>query len=356
MKAKLVFTGGGTAGHVVPNLALIQVLSSDFDIHYVGSAKGVERAIVEAEHIPYHVVSSGKLRRYFSWQNFLDPFKLLFGIIQAFWIILRLKPELVFSKGGFVALPVVIGAWLNRIPVIAHESDLTPGLANRLSFPFVNMICVTFDAGKAYFKTSDKVRVTGTPIRLELLQGSRDAGLESCGFDANKPCLLVMGGSQGSNILNACVREQLDALCAQFQVIHLCGRGKLDPTLSEKAGYVQLEYADDNLADLFALSDVVVSRAGANAVYELLALAKPHVLIPLSRRYSRGDQVDNAAYFEKKGVSVVLDETTMKNEEVLDACRDVYARRDAIKEAIQALEIMSATPVLVDLIKEVVRS
>jgi UDP-N-acetylglucosamine--N-acetylmuramyl-(pentapeptide) pyrophosphoryl-undecaprenol N-acetylglucosamine transferase len=353
MKAKLVFTGGGTAGHVVPNLALIQVLSSEFDIHYVGSAQGVERSIVEAEQIPYHVVSSGKLRRYFSWQNFLDPFKLLLGIFQSFWLFLRLRPKLVFSKGGFVALPVVIGAWLNRIPVIAHESDLTPGLANRLSFPFVNMICVTFDAGKAYFKASDKVRVTGTPIRLELLQGNREAGLERCGFHTDKPCLLVMGGSQGSKILNACIREQLEALCEQFQVVHLCGRGKLDSTLLEKVGYVQLEYADDNLPDLFALSDVVVSRAGANAVYELLALAKPHVLIPLSRRYSRGDQVDNARYFEKKGVSVVLDEITMKNEDVLEACRDVYARRDAIEEAIQALEITSATPVLVDLIKEI---
>lgn len=351
MKPKLVFTGGGTAGHVVPNIALMRVLASEFDLHYIGSAAGVERVMIEAEQVPYHTVRSGKLRRYFSWKNFLDPFNVLMGIVQAFWLLLRLKPQLVFSKGGFVALPVVVGAWLNRIPVIAHESDLTPGLANRLSFPFVSKICVTFEAGKKYFKTSDKVQVTGTPIRSELFQGTRAAGLDACGFSADKPCLLVVGGSQGAGVLNTCVREQLQRLGLFFQVIHLCGKGNLDPVLSEQVGYVQLEYADATLPDLFAAADVVLSRAGANALYEILALEKPHVLIPLSRRFSRGDQVDNADYFKNKGVSTVFDEEHLDSNAVCDALEAVYVRREAIEANIRALKIQPATSRLVDLIR-----
>ncbi|MDF1828038.1 MAG: undecaprenyldiphospho-muramoylpentapeptide beta-N-acetylglucosaminyltransferase [Legionellaceae bacterium] len=348
----LVFTGGGTAGHVTPNLALIHELASEYDIHYIGSNTGVERRLVEAEGIAYHAVQSGKLRRHFSFKTALTPFKLALGILQSYWLLRKLKPKLVFSKGGFVALPVVIGAWLNRIPVIAHESDLTPGLANKLSFPFVTTVCVTFDAGKHYFKDLSKVRVTGTPIRPELLEGRREAGLALCGFrDNKKPCVLIMGGSQGSQVLNTSIREQLDDVCTRFNVIHLCGAGKLDKALQNKDGYFQLEYATQELPDLFAASDIMLSRSGANAVYEILALEKPHVFVPLSRRYSRGDQIDNARYFEKKGVSVVLDEEVMTSSDVRDALDDVYARRDLMTAEIKALEIKSATGELIDLIK-----
>lgn len=347
----LVFTGGGTAGHVTPNLALIHVLSSDYAIEYIGSKTGVERKLIEDEGISYHAVQSGKLRRHFSLKTALTPFKLLLGIIQSYSLIRKLKPKLVFSKGGFVALPVVIGAWLNRVPVIAHESDLSPGLANKLSFPFVSTVCVTFDAGKNYFKHADKVKVTGTPIRPELLQGNRDAGLTQCGFNTDKPCVLVIGGSQGAEILNTCIREQLDDLSTRFNIIHLCGAGKLDRSLIGHTGYFQLEYAGQELPDLFAASDIILSRAGANALYEILALEKPHVLVPLSRRYSRGDQIDNARYFQEKGVSVVLDEEHMTSNDVRDALDDVYARRDMITSEIKTLEIKSATDALVDLIR-----
>tara|TARA_R110002126_G_scaffold273866_1_gene418613 strand:+ start:141629 stop:142714 length:1086 start_codon:yes stop_codon:yes gene_type:complete len=353
----LVFTGGGTAGHVTPNLALIHELASKYAIHYVGSNSGVERQLVEAEGILYHAVQSGKLRRHFSLKTALTPFKLLLGVLQSYWLLRKLKPKLVFSKGGFVALPVVIGAWLNRIPVIAHESDLTPGLANKLSFPFVTTVCVTFDAGKKYFKDLSKVRVTGTPIRPELLQGNRDAGLARCGFNADKkPCVLVIGGSQGAQVLNTSIREQLDDMCARFNIIHLCGAGKLDANLSGREGYFQLEYATQELPDLFAASDIILSRSGANALYEILALEKPHVLVPLSRRYSRGDQIDNARYFEKKGVSVILDEEHMTSNDVRDALDDVYARRDLITAEIKTLGIVSATDALVDLIQTTVNS
>ena len=356
MKSILVFTGGGTAGHVTPNLALIDGLSSDFEITYIGSKKGVEHQIVAFKKIPYYAVRSGKLRRYFSWKNIRDPFNLIIGIFQSALLLRRLKPKLVFSKGGFVALPVVIGAWLNRIPVIAHESDLSPGLANRLSFPFVNKICVTFDAGKHYFKKQEKVLVTGTPIRPELFKGSREAGLKNCGFDGTKPCLLVIGGSQGARVLNRCVREQLGALCARFHVIHLCGKDKVDASLLTHPDYYQLEYATDSLPDLLAASDVILSRAGANSLYEILALAKPHVLVPLSHRYSRGDQVDNARYFQKKGVSTVLEDTEdLTPEAVREALEDVYAEREEIIKKIKALKIQSATPVLINLIQKTVR-
>lgn len=354
-KNVLIFTGGGTAGHVTPNLALIHVLSSEYEIHYVGSDTGVERKLAEGEGIAYHAVQSGKLRRHFSLKTALTPFKVIWGVFQSYWLIRQLKPKLVFSKGGFVALPVVIGAWLNRVPVIAHESDLSPGLANKLSFPFVKIVCVTFDAGKNYFKKSDldsdKVRVTGTPVRPELLQGNREAGLAQCGFNQDKPCVLVIGGSQGAKILNQCIREQLDNLCTRFNIIHLCGTGKLDTGLLGHAGYFQLEYANQDLPDLFAACDVVLSRSGANALYEILALEKPHVLVPLSRRYSRGDQIDNARYFEKKGVSVVLDEEKMTSNDVCDALDDVYARRNLITSEIKALNIKSGTDALVDLIR-----
>jgi UDP-N-acetylglucosamine--N-acetylmuramyl-(pentapeptide) pyrophosphoryl-undecaprenol N-acetylglucosamine transferase len=352
MKPKLVFTGGGTAGHVTPNLALIDGLSPDFEIAYIGSKKGVEHQIIADQNIQYYAVRSGKLRRYFSLKNLRDPFNLIAGIFQSAFILSKLKPQLVFSKGGFVALPVVIGAWLNRIPVIAHESDLTPGLANRLSFPFVTQICVTFDAGKAYFKKHKKVLVTGTPIRPELLKGNREAGLKYCGFDGSKPCLLVMGGSLGAGVLNRCVREARKALNTRFHVIHLCGKNKVDTNLLNHPDYYQLEYASDNLSDLFAASDIVLSRAGANALYEILALAKPHVLVPLSNRYSRGDQIDNAKYFEKKGVSTVLDDTeNLSAEAVRDALEAVYANREAITQKIKALNIQSATPKLIELIE-----
>ncbi|MDF1645377.1 MAG: undecaprenyldiphospho-muramoylpentapeptide beta-N-acetylglucosaminyltransferase [Legionellaceae bacterium] len=355
MKPTLVFTGGGTAGHVTPNLALIEALASDFEIAYVGSEKGVERSMVTAENINYHVVRSGKLRRYFSWQNVLDPFNLIIGIIQSVFLLRRLKPKLVFSKGGFVALPVVVGAWVNRIPVIAHESDLSPGLANRLSFPFVTKICVTFDAGKDYFKNKSKVCVTGTPIRTQLFQGEREAGLAHCRFDGKKPCLLVIGGSQGAEVLNRCVREQLDALCSHFHVIHLCGKDKVESALFTHPDYYQLGYATDSLPNLLAASDILLSRAGANSLYEILALAKPHVLVPLSRRYSRGDQIDNARYFQKKGVSTVLDDTEdLSAEAVRCALEEVYTHREAIIRRIKELDVQSATPVLIDLIKKVI--
>lgn len=354
MSRKIVMTGGGTAGHVTPNIALIDVLQREgWQIDYVGSTDGVEKAMISAINIPYHEVSTGKLRRYLSWKNFFDPFKIALGIGQAYRLMRKIKPDVVFSKGGFVAFPVVVGAWLNRIPVVAHESDLSPGLANRLSFPFVNKICVTFAGAKHHFKQPDKVEITGTPIRQQLLNGKKAKGLALCGFNSEKPCLLVVGGSQGAQLINNCVRTALDQLCQQFQVIHLCGKGKVDASLTNHVGYCQFDYANEELADLFAASEIVISRAGANSVYEILALAKPHVLIPLSKKVSRGDQIQNARYFQRQGISTVLSDETLSPETLLAAVEDVSTHRKEIIKKIKALGIESATMKIVALLRDI---
>jgi UDP-N-acetylglucosamine--N-acetylmuramyl-(pentapeptide) pyrophosphoryl-undecaprenol N-acetylglucosamine transferase len=353
MSQSIVFTGGGTAGHVTPNLALIKEFSADgWTINYIGSADGIEKGMIQNIGIPFHAVNSGKLRRYFSLKNILDPFKILVGIAQSFWLFHKLKPDVVFSKGGFVAFPVVVGAWLNRIPVVAHESDMTPGLANRLCFPFVNKICLTFDAGKKHFKRQDKINVTGTPIRQQLFEGNKLRGLELCGFNSDKPCLLVIGGSLGAGSINQSVRAALGELLKEYQVIHLCGKGKIDASLNSLAGYRQFEYANDELADLFAISSVIISRAGANSLYEILALGKPHILIPLSAQVSRGDQIQNARYFQGLGISVVIQDKSLNTETLLSGLQDVMKNQSDIDKKIRALKIKSATDKIVAIIKE----
>ncbi len=354
-KKHIVLTGGGSAGHVTPNLALIPGLQAQgWIIDYIGSEQGQEREMIEALGIPYHPIATGKLRRYLSWQNLFDPVRVIKGIVQAYRLIRRIKPQLIFSKGGFVALPVVLGGWLTRTPIVVHESDFSVGLANRLSFPFVDKICVTFAAGKAGIKQQDKVILTGTPIRESLFQGDRNKGLRRCGFQPDKPCLLVMGGGQGAHAINLFIRHSLEALAPMAQVIHLCGKGKLDPAFGCRSGYYQLEYADAELPDLLAASDWVVSRAGANTLYELLALAKPHVLIPLPRLRSRGDQIQNAHYFESLGISQVIAEENLSTTSLLAAIHALQINREAILEKIANLHIQSAAQQIVALFDAII--
>ena len=353
MIPSIVFTGGGTAGHVTPNVALINEFKREgWNIDYVGSNAGIEKEMIQTLGIPFHAVSSGKLRRYFSLKNLLEPFKIIVGIVQAFWLFHKLRPDVVFSKGGFVAFPVVVGAWLNRIPVIAHESDMSPGLANRLSFPFVNKICLTFDAAKKHFKSQEKIEITGTPIREQLFAGNRAKGLELCGFNAEKPCLLAIGGSLGAGSINQSVRKALPQLTQEFQVIHLCGKGKVDNSLKGKEGYCQFEYANEELAHLFAASSVVISRAGANSLYEILALGKAHILIPISSQVSRGDQIQNARYFQGLGISVVIQDQSLNADTLLHAVQELMLNKSDIDNKIKALKIESAAHKIVAIIKE----
>ena len=295
----IILTGGGTAGHVTPNIALLPRLrAANYTISYIGSTDGIEKTLIEAQHIPYYGISSGKLRRYFSLKNFTDPFRVLKGFSEASHLMKTLRPDIVFSKGGFVSVPVVLAAKRHHIPVICHESDLTPGLANKLSMPSATKICCNFPETLSYLP-KEKAVLTGCPIRKELLEGSKKAALMLTGFTSTKPVLMVMGGSLGAAAINQAVRAALPDLLKTWQVIHLCGKGKLDQSLTSQKGYIQYEYIQKELPDLFALCDLVISRAGANAICELLALRKPALLIPLSAQASRGDQILNARSFER---------------------------------------------------------
>ena len=325
---RIVLTGGGTAGHVTPNIALIpKLLEMGYDIQYIGSYEGIEKSLVADFNIPYHGIASGKLRRYFSLKNFSDPFRVLKGFTEANHLMKQLKPDVVFSKGGFVSVPVVIAAKKNHIPAIIHESDMTPGLANRLCFSSAKKICCNFPE-TVKLLPKDKAVLSGSPIRQELLKGDKIAAKAFTGFNDDKSVILIIGGSLGAANVNKAVRSILKQLLEKYNIIHLCGKGKLDESLLDIPGYNQYEYIKDELKDLFALADVVISRAGANAICELLALKKPNILIPLPSKSSRGDQLLNAQSFEKQGFSMVVTEEELTNELLLEKIDELYNNRD----------------------------
>lgn len=326
----IILTGGGTAGHVSLNEAIIPSLrEARYEVHYIGSHDGIEKELIGNAFptLPYHSISSGKLRRYFSVQNFTDPFKVLVGITQAFSIIKKVKPIVIFSKGGFVSVPVVIAAKLANIPVVVHESDVTPGLANKISLPFASHIFTVFKETMKHLP-SDKATCTGSIIRQQLFEGNRDQGLALCHFTTDKKVLLVMGGSLGSVVINDALRENLPRLLEQYQIIHLCGKGNRDMALENIEGYCQFEYVTAELPDLLYASDYIVSRAGSNSIFEFLALHKPMLLIPLSAAKSRGDQILNANLFKKQGFAQVLDEEKLTKESFLQAIVKLVAQAD----------------------------
>ena len=350
---RIILTGGGTAGHVTPNIALLPKLKElGYDIHYIGSYNGIEKELIEPFGIPYYGISSGKLRRYFSWQNFTDPFRVLKGLSEANKLVRQLKPDVIFSKGGFVSVPVVMAGKRNKVPVIIHESDMTPGLANKLAFPSATKVCCNFVETLKQLPEGKAV-LTGSPIRQELLSGNKIAALDFCGFTADKPVILVIGGSLGSVAVNNAVRGALPELLKTFQVIHLCGKGKLDQSLVGTEGYVQFEYIKDELCDIFALADIVISRAGANAICELLALSKPNLLIPLSKNASRGDQILNARSFERQGFSMVLEEEETTKDSLLEAVHKLYDNRATYMDAMRNSGQHDAINTITGLIEEV---
>lgn len=349
---KIVLTGGGTAGHVTPNIALLPRLKElDYEISYIGSYNGIEKGLIEAQQIPYYGISSGKLRRYFDLKNFSDPMKVLKGYAQARGLLHRLKPDIVFSKGGFVSVPVVLAAKHTRIPVIIHESDITPGLANKLAIPSASKVCCNFPETLEHLPEG-KAIVTGSPIRRELYNGDRAKACTYTGFTQKKPVILIIGGSLGSQVINEAVRKLLPTLLANWQVIHLCGKGNLDPTLHHMNGYAQYEYISDELPDLFALADLVISRAGANAICELKALCKPNILIPLSRAASRGDQILNANSFQKQGFSYVIEEESLSEDTLLKGISEVWKEREAYIRAMRESEKTDAIAMITNLIEE----
>ena len=349
---RIVLTGGGTAGHVTPNIALLPKLQElGYDVHYIGSYNGIEKTLMEGCHVPYYGISSGKLRRYFDLKNFSDPFKVLKGFSEASKLLKNLKPDVVFSKGGFVSVPVVIAAAKQRIPVVIHESDMTPGLANKLSIPAASKVCCNFPETLNHLPKGKAV-LSGSPIREELLTGNREKALQFTGLTGKKPVLLIIGGSLGSVVVNEAVRGILPTLLKKFEIIHLCGKGKLDQTLTAMNGYVQYEYISDELKDLFALSDIVISRAGANSICEFLALRKPALLIPLSAAASRGDQILNAHSFEKQGFAAVLEEEQLSGESLEKALTDLWENRDAYVSAMAASQVGNPIETIIGLLEE----
>ena len=356
MSKTIFLTGGGTAGHVTPNLALIpRLTAAGYRIEYVGSYKGIERRLIEPLDIRYHAISAGKLRRYFDWQNFVDVLRVMLGFIQSLILMLVSRPDLLFSKGGFVASPVVWAAWIFRVPVIIHESDMTPGLANKLSLPFARLVCYSFPETINYLP-AEKAVYTGIPVRETLLQGDGDKAREWLKFTDDKPLLLVVGGSLGSEVINRVVRESLEDLLETFNVVHICGAGHTQNTLVPFGGYRQYEYLNEQLRHLFTITDIVISRAGATMLFELLALHKPNLLIPLSRKASRGDQILNAGSFEKLGYSRVLQEEDLGRKTLLKNLQQLYSQRDEYIDRMTKTAEGQSLQLVVDTIEEIMSS
>lgn len=351
---RIVLTGGGTAGHVTPNIALLPGLKElDYDIHYIGSYEGIESKLIPDYDIPYYGISTGKFRRYLDPKNFSDPFRVVKGYSQARKILKQIKPDVVFSKGGFVSVPVVRAAASLKIPCIIHESDMTPGLANKLCLPVAEKICCNFPETLQYLP-EDKAVLTGSPIREELTKGNKIAALDLCGFDANTPVIMVIGGSSGAANVNRAVRDALPELLKDFQVVHICGKDKIDNLLLTTKGYKQFEYVKAELKDIFAMADIVISRAGANAICELLALQKPNILIPLMAG-SRGDQILNAKSFEKQGFSVVLEEEKVTSDTLKSTLDEVMKNRQKYIDAMENSGQMDAIGTIMGLIKDVTK-
>ena len=349
---KIILTGGGTAGHVTPNLALLPELKArGYEISYIGSYDGIERSLIESAGVAYTGISSGKLRRYFDWKNFTDPFRVLKGFAQARAILKKERPDVVFSKGGFVSVPVVLAAGALGIPAVIHESDITPGLANKLAIPKAKKVCCNFPETMKYLPEGKSI-LTGSPIRKELLEGNAAAGLSLCGFTNDKPILMVIGGSIGSVAVNAQIREVLPDLLKDFQIVHVCGKDNVDESLKNTFGYCQFDYVKEELADLFAMADIVISRAGANTICELLALKKPSLLIPLPAASSRGDQILNANSFEKQGFATKLNQENMNAQTLLDAVHNLYENRSKYIDTMTAANQADSVKTIADLLDD----
>jgi len=352
---RIVFTGGGTAGHVTPNLALIpHFLKTGWDVHYIGTVQGIEKGLIApVSGVTYHAVHSGKLRRYFDVKNFTDPFRVVQGAFEANSLMGKLKPNVLFSKGGFVSVPAVYGAWLHRVPAVLHESDMTPGLANRITIPFAKVLCTTFP--ETAKQIGQKAVYTGTPLRAALFAGSRAKGLSFLGFDGQKPVLTMMGGSSGAASVNRALREALPALLSRFDIAHICGKGNADRSLDGQKGYRQLEYVSDELPDVLAATDLMLSRAGANALSEILALKKPALLVPYPLGASRGDQIVNAASFEKRGFSRVLRQEDMDASSLERELVGLWHERALYVKAMEAEPLQDGTKKVIELIEKAAR-
>lgn len=353
---KIVFTGGGSAGHVSVNAAMIpEFMKNNWDVTYIGSEKGIERTIIAKEfpNISYQTISVGKLRRYLSIENLKDPFRVIKGIFDARRILKHTKPDFIFSKGGFVSVPVVLAGRMLKIPIIIHESDYTPGLANKIAMPFATKILTTFEETNALLP-KDKAMYIGAVLREGIFAGNPSKGKSFCGFNERKPVLLVMGGSLGAVRINRLITENLDKLLRQYQIIHICGKGNVDESLKQM-GYAPFEYVFEELFDLLAAADLVVSRAGSNSIFEFLGLQKPMLLIPLNANASRGDQILNAASFEKQGYCKVIQEENMTFEQFQSTLEHLLADAQQYKTRMKQERPFKTGPEMYQLLTDIIK-
>lgn len=333
---KIMFTGGGSGGHVTLNLNLIPLFQKNgWQIVYVGSETGIEKELIaKIEGVKYYAIKTGKLRRYFSWQNLKDMFKIPVGVCQAAAIIHKEKPDIIFSKGGFVSFPVVVGGFLNHRKIFMHESDLTPGLANKMSLPFVSKFFTTFIDTVKYVRTPQKVCYIGPVLSDRLKNGDKNKALQMCNFNSEKPIVMFVGGSLGAQSLNKAVLQNIDALLQKFQIIHICGKGQ--KTDLERQGYAQFEFVDKEFKDLLAATDIVVTRSGSNAIFEFWSLNIPMLLVPLPSNASRGEQTSNAQNFQSKGFAEILLDKNLTQDGLLIAQIDkMYQNLDTYRNNIK---------------------
>lgn len=352
---KIAFTGGGTIGHVAVNMALIpSAQQQNIDCIYIGSKKGIEKDEITKRfpEIKYYGISSGKLRRYLSVENAKDVFKVQKGVLDALMVLKKEKPEIVFSKGGFVAVPVTIAAKMLNIKTIIHESDVTPGLANKLALKFANKLYTTFEETLKYVP-KEKADFVGSIIRDDLFSGEAIKGYQLTQFSREKKVIMIMGGSLGSKMINEAVRENLDTLLKHYQIIHLVGRGNIDIAI-QKQGYYQREYVSEELMHLYKITDIMISRAGSNAIFEFLALKKPMILIPLGLDQSRGDQIENAKIFKSKGIAEVIQEKDVTSESLTQAIKKIETNYVSMIDKMHKEQSMhTATTLLNKIIQDV---
>ncbi len=360
MNGTVVFTGGGTGGHVFPGIAVLEKLRAGFAgrIVWIGSKAGMEKNIVEGKRIEFLGIPSGKLRRYVSLRNVLDIAKVFLGCVSAFSIIRKLRPCLLFSKGGYVSVPPVIAAKLLKVPIVIHESDVDPGLATRICTKFAHTICVSYEDSKSYFPPEyiGKLFVTGNPIRDDIYRGSREAGRKRFSIPDEAPVLLVLGGSQGSVQINKAIEEVVDTLLETWYVIHQTGAYNYKQSLD--ARYITAPFFNDEYPDILAASDVVVSRAGAGALWEIAARGLPSILIPLGSAGSRGDQIKNAELFARKGASVVLPSDGLTGAHIRTALTELLSdakKRQSMAEAARKIGgTAKASETIADLLLKII--
>lgn len=349
MSKKIIFTGGGTSGHVLPNFPLIeQFLENKYIVEYIGSKDGIEKELIEKNFpdVKYYSITSDKLRRYLTYKHIFVPFRVVRGLVESILLLKKLKPDFVFSKGSFVSVPIVLASWILRIPVAIHESDYSVGLANKLAFPFAKLIFVSFNKSIYSEKYQNKMIQTGPLIRKSFLNLQKPDDIE-IHFENDKKTILIFGGSLGAQNINTLVYNNFAELVKRFNIIHICGKNNTRNNLID-ASYISFEYLNDGISYLMSISDLIISRAGMNSIWEILMMGKPNILIPLSAKKSRGDQIENAKYFEKLGLSKIINDDNLDFQNLLHQIEGIFNNYKLYLDGIKNFNLVLGNTIIYD--------